>query len=96
MPPKKKATEAPAPVAEDVPMAEAPTAAAQALEAEDDGEQLVVGEQRVRVVSFMWSAGFRFELLITVYSFQEICLLQHHLNSRTKIILWEMHCDISS
>jgi len=59
MPPKKKASEAPAPVAaEDISMAEAPAPAGQAPDVEDDGDQLVVGEQRIRVVSFIWSAEF--------------------------------------
>ena len=51
MSPKKKTAEPAVPVEDDVSMGEAPDAEAQTPDVEDD---LTIGEQRIRIVSFLF------------------------------------------
>jgi hypothetical protein len=92
MPPKKKAAATTAAPEEDVSMADASPAPADVPEPEYDIE---IDEQRIRIVSSNPSR-YSESILILCSSFQEPLTLQHHLNSRRKIIHWGMLCDISS
>ena len=77
-------------------MADASPAPADVPEPEYDIE---IDEQRIRIVSSNPSRYSEFyinSILILCSSFQEPQTLQHHLNSRRKIIRWGMLCDISS